>query len=87
MPASKDIEGFGQELSVYVGEDVRIKKNQGRLGGDKYPGRFGTIVKSHPISVPEPLFYVALKPTDRAKGRIDTFWLRDLIFMDNNLNL
>ncbi len=71
-------------MTEYVGRRVRIKKNQGLIGGDKYPGRFGTIIKEHPIKVPQLLFYVALEPTARAKERVDAFWLSTLIFLDED---
>lgn len=61
------------------GTRVRVKKNQGRIGGDVYPGRFGVIERLHPIAVPEPLYYVALEPTARAKARTEVFSHRYLI--------
>ena len=53
------------------GTRVRVKKNQNRIGGDIYPGRFGVIKRLHPIEVPEPLYYVDLEPTARAKARTE----------------
>lgn len=54
-----------------VGTRVRVKKNQNRIGGDIYPGRFGVIKRLHPIEVPEPLYYVDLEPTARTKARTE----------------
>jgi hypothetical protein len=66
----------------YANRRVRIKKNQPVLGGDRYPGRFGTVVRIHPFLKPQPLLYIQLDPTSRAKGREEVFWLSCLIFLD-----
>lgn len=64
-----------------IGRRVRIHKNQNRIGGDKYPGRYGTVLKRN--SIDKTHIYVQLEPTARAKERVETFWLRDLIFLED----
>ncbi|MGZ8172853.1 MULTISPECIES: hypothetical protein [Methylobacter] len=63
-----------------IGTRVRVKKNQNRIGGDIYPGRFGVINRLHPITVPEPLYYIDLEPIARAKAR--TVCLRHSYLID-----
>ncbi len=72
-------ENANQSESMPNGTRVRVKKNQGRLGGDKYPGRFGVIARLHPFDKPERLYYVDLEPTNRAQARRETFWEKNLI--------
>jgi hypothetical protein len=75
---------INQSAPMSNGTRVRVKKHQGRLGGDKYPGRFGSVVRLNSVALPDRLYYVDLEPTKRAKARRETFWERDLIELTEN---
>lgn len=69
-------------MSELIGKRVRIRKNQRRLGGDKYPGRYGTVLRTNVCD--DKLFYIVLEPTARAKERIETFWQDDFFVAEEH---
>ena len=63
-------------LDVREGVRVRVKRNQGRIGGDKFPGREGivqTIVNNF-----NGYCYVKLDATSRAKERVELLSMKAL---------
>ncbi len=64
-----------------IGKRVIVHKHQNRLGPPKCPGRTGEIIKISGID--ENHVYVRLEPTARAKEKVETFWLEDLIILDD----
>jgi hypothetical protein len=58
-------------LSVREGIRVRVKSNQARIGGDKYPGREGIVQQENGDS--GKYWYVRLAATSRAKERVELF--------------
>lgn len=66
-------------LAVREGTRVKIKCDQARLGGDKFPGREGVVQRANGIA--DEFWYVLLKPTSRAAERVALFSLDDLIVL------
>jgi hypothetical protein len=61
------------------GMRVRVKQEQDRLGGPRYPGRIGTILRENLCGRRTGgLWYVRLEPTHRAKERVEAFWTWEL---------
>jgi len=65
----------------HAGKKVIVKKNQTRIGGAKYPGRTGVVIRAN--SCDANLLHVKLDPTASAKETVTTFWLKELEFVDS----
>lgn len=67
----------GDEMT---GLSVKVRSDQNRLGGAKYPGRVGTVLEQNSCGRGDSggLWYVRLDPTTRAGERVETFWGKEL---------
>ncbi|MBK6742579.1 MAG: hypothetical protein IPG66_06185 [Hydrogenophilales bacterium] len=65
---------------IRIGVKVVVKREQNQLlGGPKYPGRTGIVVRENSLGRNMGgLWYVALEATRRAKPRIELFCSREL---------
>lgn len=68
---------LGDEMT---GLSVKVRSDQNRLGGAKYPGRVGTVIEENSCGRGDSggLWYVRLDPTTRAGERVETFWGKEL---------
>ena len=68
-----------QSGTLAAGMRVRVKQEQDRLGGPRYPGRIGTVLRENECGRRTGgLWYVNLEPTGRAKERVEAFWTWEL---------
>ncbi|MBK4736111.1 hypothetical protein [Noviherbaspirillum pedocola] len=64
---------------MLTGEHVAVRHDQTRLGGPKYPGRRGIVLRQNQAGrKPDGLWHVRLEPTNRAGERVELFWTKEL---------
>lgn len=72
-------------MALKIGDAVVVRRNQGRLGGDKCPGRIGVIIDENPLGRPSQgigwkrrdrggLWTVRLNPRGKSGEREESFW-------------
>ena len=66
--------------NIKIGNRVRVKREQDRIGPPTCPGRVGEVVRENGFGRGDSggLWYVKLSATTRAKEREDVFWGKDL---------
>ncbi len=64
---------------IEIGSRVGVKHKQDRLGGPKYSGRTGVVVRENEWGRSDGgLWYVQLDATQRAKARVELFFSKEL---------
>ena len=64
---------------IEIGSRVGVKHKQDLLGGPKYPGRTGVVVRENVLGRSDGgLWYVQLDATQRAKVRVELFYSKEL---------
>lgn len=62
-----------------TGHHVAVRPDQNRIGGPKYPGRIGIVLRqNHAGRNPDGLWHVRLEPTARAGERVELFCTKEL---------
>lgn len=70
---------------IEIGRRVRVKHKQDRLGGPKYPGRTGAVIRENEFGRSDGgLWYVQLEATPRAKARVELFYCKELDLLDKD---